>query len=346
MARALGPTCTPRPLGQPGLTCPQAPAQRSRDKYTRTPCVPADRFARQAPVGTALRGRLPAPPRPLGDSLQPRRAPHTASRGPSPGRRRPPDPPGPPRAPRPRGASPRRDSTPSSELSPECRVPSPAPERAGVGSPGRGGRPRGAARARGRAGPARSPGAVGALAVPAWTVGTRAIRSGSAVRSTPGRARPRGMKGARPRPRPGPRPPIPAARRKRGGPAGRRGPRAGGAVGPGGLARLRGSAGACGEGFRQNGLSAGSLRVPFSPRARPWAPGAGEGCFERGALRVRQGRWGSLQKSCLHPRHSEEIHAGTQGGAVGTGGERAWLMLNFAPHFLISKEVGDSCVPQ
>lgn len=156
MARALGPTCTPRPLGQPGLTCPQAPAQRSRDKYTRTPCVPAGRFARQAPVGTALRGRLPAPPRPLGDSLQPRRAPHTASRGPSPGRRRPPDPPGPPRAPRPRGASPRRDSTPSSELSPECRVPSPAPERAGVGSPGRGGRPRGlpepGSRRQGRAG--------------------------------------------------------------------------------------------------------------------------------------------------------------------------------------------------
>lgn len=57
MARTLGPTCAPRPLRQPGPICPQAPAQRSRDKYTQTPGVPAGQIC----LSGARRGSAPEP---------------------------------------------------------------------------------------------------------------------------------------------------------------------------------------------------------------------------------------------------------------------------------------------
>lgn len=69
MARALGPTCAPGPLRQPGPTCPQTSAQRGRDKYTRTPRLPtrADLPAR-CPSEQRSRACSPAlldsPPRP------------------------------------------------------------------------------------------------------------------------------------------------------------------------------------------------------------------------------------------------------------------------------------------
>lgn len=72
MARALGPIYAPWPLRQPGRICPQARAQRSRDKHTRSPCVPAGRFACEVSVGAALQGLLPDPFRPPSGALSSR----------------------------------------------------------------------------------------------------------------------------------------------------------------------------------------------------------------------------------------------------------------------------------
>lgn len=245
MAAALGPTCAPRPLRRPGPICPQAPAQRGRDKYTRTPGVPAGQIG----LSGARRGSAPGPA--PGPSSAPLRDPlqfvpaspasgspsHTARDG-----TRSPAAPAPKAAisccPACRGrqAPRRRSASPGIPAPARSRAltggfPDLSPERAGFqlyGSwgacPGQGERGE-LPRARLQTGKCTvglcPPGALGGgrrtQRYLARRVGdARRSALAGAVRSAPGRAQRRGMKGARPRPWPAPGPPIPSGGREEG----------------------------------------------------------------------------------------------------------------------------------
>lgn len=207
MARARGPTCALQPLRQPGPICPQAPAQRSRDKYTQTPGVPAWPICLSGARRGSVPGLLPAPLMPPSGTLSsrsPRALPREAHRVPpkSPTRRLAAPAPGAAdlrlsRLALPRGPETTRrlsqDTSSSSKLSLDPQVPRSAPRARGALTCQSLGRLPGAERARAaaqspatdervdsRTGPTRCPWAGGWR--PQWYLASRAGTRGAPLR--------------------------------------------------------------------------------------------------------------------------------------------------------------------